>query len=209
MGKAIFVCVAENEHMGRTYYPGEWYEGPLEDSPVDKVGWAQREPLPSEAAPNEGSGLSGKNTEAEWRPAREAVTVAPVVVGFDLLHGEEIVDQEATRMKQLEVDMVRRGLWPQPTKEEHWQRHLSYLREHVPEMYQEWVRTHPDDALGGAPAGVQETLAQPVEEVVQVKQSENQEQDLDELLEAEVRVEKAGDSDKLTAIRARIEEAMQ
>jgi len=205
------------------------WEGDLQNSPVREKGWAQRALLPSENSPHDNLQLGGR-VFVHWRTGPPVPTVAPVVTGFDYLHDEPVVDEEATKAKQLEIDeMINRSL-PKVSKEEHRKRHLAYLQWAAPSQFSDFLEQYPEEAVqfGFLKGEEVETTPEPAVEVEPTPQVEDaspavesvaadpasqvqqpDEQDLDRLLEQEATAEKAGDEERLAEIRSRIEQAMK
>ena len=144
---AVFVCT-QNDTMwkGKVYHKGQLYDGPWEDSPVNQLGWGQRPPLPSEISPNDNLGLGGR-TSVSWRRGGSTPTVQPVVVGRDPLRDELIIDEEATRQRQIDVDEVNRRLNPPPTADENRKRQIEYWQLADPSLFEDYLEQFPEEAV--------------------------------------------------------------
>jgi hypothetical protein len=107
------------------------------------------------------------------------------------------------------------------SEEEHWRRHLEYIREFAPQQFAEYAKTHPADLIAQAllaptvkavegaetPSGSAERTAP--EDPHDSPQPAADSGKLDNLLEAEQQAEAAGDAKRLAAIREQIDEALR
>lgn len=216
---AVFVCVEDGVvWRGRVYGGGEVYDGPWEESPVDQPGWAQREPNPAELSPDDTLGLGGRQT-MNWRKITTAMPdVEPVVAGFDTLHDEPIIDEEATEQKELVVDKANREGMPEPRPDESIRRQLEYMREADPDWFADFLKRCPEEAerlgflrgksKGSTPEEVRDisTELTPTPPADPVEQADDQ--DLDRLLKEEIAALNDGDEELLAEIRKQIEIAM-
>ncbi|MBA7569529.1 hypothetical protein ES708_11269 [subsurface metagenome] len=197
------------------------WEGDIQDAPVDQPGWAQREPSPAELSPNDNLGIGGRMT-MNWRKPTSALEVAPVVVGRDPLRDEPIIDEEATKRREIDLDEVNRRLMPKESStDEKRKRELEYWQWAAPSMFADFIEQCPEEAarlgfqresVGSTPEEVQDipieqTPTPPVEPEPTV--STEPVDQLEELLKLEVAALNDGNEERLVEIRAKIEEAMK
>jgi len=195
----------------------------------------QREELPSESD-RSAEGLpfvSSGRVRLNWHNGPPPLpTPGPVIGGFDLLHGEPIIDEKSTRQLELSVDEVNRRGLPVISKAEHFRRQLEYLWKFAPEQCESYIADHPSEALSPAdlpdpvsPSPVQSPVvkgaadeaapkdppegAMPEDPALEPGPAAADPAELDTLLAAEEAAEAAGDQEKLAQVREQIDNALK